>query len=496
MRSGFVYMALKRQVASGLFWVALSTVASRLVSFLTTLILAKLLVPADFGLVALALLAINSLQFFQELGFGAALIYRQEDVEEATHTAFFSIIAMSLILYGVAAVGAPAVAHFFATPRLTAVLRVLALIMVIGSFGQVPYVLLAKELDFRRRAAPDLIAGFGGSVLSIALALSGFGVWSLVYGQLLESGLRAASVWWVCPWRPRFRFRWDLARDLFGYGKHIISARVLIFFITNIDDAFVGKLNGDAALGFYGLAYKISNLPATQITRLINQVMFPAFSRMRGQLAEVRRTYFTAVRTVAWLSAPIAVATVVFAPDFVRSLYGDTWAPAILPMQLLAIYGFIRSIAANMGNIFRAGGRPQWLAYIAAWRLLTMAALLYPITRRFGIVGVSALSAGVAVVDFFISAWLVNRILDAPVFEYMRIIGPTLACAMLAAGAGRVVQTFSHTRPLIGLLIAGLVMGMAYLPLIWLVDGEARRQTGRLIRAVPWWPGRAVEEMK
>ncbi len=479
-------MTLKRQVASGFFWVALSTIASRLVSFLTTLILAKLLVPADFGLVALALLAINSLQFFQELGFGAALIYRQEDVEEASYTAFFTIIGMSLLLYAVAALGAPVVASFFDAPRLTAVLRMLALTMVIGSFGQVPYVLLSKELDFRRRMAPEVLSGLGGSLLAIGLALEGFGVWSLVYGQVTESALRTLLVWRFCSWRPRWSFRWALARDLFGYGKHIVGSQVLIFLITNIDDAFVGKLAGAAALGFYGLAYKISNLPATQITRLINQVMFPAFSRMRSQQEEMRRTYFTIVRTVAWLSTPITVATVVFAPDFVRILYGKTWEPAIVPLQLLAVYGFIRSIAANMGNIFRAGGRPQWLVYIAAWRLVTMAALLYPATAYYGIVGVSALSAGVAVVDFLISAWLVDKILESSIVEYGRILIPIMICALIAAGVGKGVQMLPWRRPLVGLLGAGLAMGGAYLPMLWLVDGALRRQMGALWRAAPW----------
>jgi PST family polysaccharide transporter/lipopolysaccharide exporter len=391
---------------------------------------------------------------------------------------------------------APAVAGFFNEPRLTAVLRVLALTMVLGSFGQVPYVLLSKELDFQRRAVPEVLAGVGGSLLSIALALNGFGVWSLVYGQVVESGLRTLLVWRFCPWRPRFAFSWTTARDLFGYGKHIFSSQVLIFLITNVDDAFVGKLAGTAALGFYGLAYKISNLPATQITRLINQVMFPAFSRMRDQMGEMSHLYFVAVRTVAWLSAPIAIATVVFAPDFVNILYGDTWAPAILPMQLLAVYGFIRSIAANMGNIFRAGGRPEWLVYIAAWRLATMAVLLYPATRYYGIVGVSALSAGVAVADFLISAWLVDAILGTSAFEYARIVSPSLICALVAAGVGRAAQVLSPVRPLVGLLEAGIVMGLIYALLIWLADGELRRQVSALGRAVPWLYRHVVGSVK
>lgn len=471
-------MSLKRQVASGLFWVAFAQLAGRGLSFVTTLILAKLLAPSLFGLVGMAVLAIAALQYFQDVGFDAALIYRRGDIGEATHTAFFTVILTSLLIYGVAAWGAPLVGAFFREPDVVPVLRVLALTVPITSLGRVPYILLSRELDFRRRILPELIANVIGSGAQIGLALTGSGVWSLVWGQITRSVAATVLVWFVTSWRPRLSWRWKLARELFSYGKHIVSSQTLIFLITNVDNAVVGRYAGQAALGFYQFAYNLSNTPATQITSIISQVMFPTFAKLADENAGQTRAryYLTTVRYVTWITVPIAVATILFAPQFIRGLYGDTWAPAILPLQLLAVYGLIRSVAANMGSIFRAMGKPQWLTYIAAWRLVTMLVFLYPVTMRWGIDGVSALSVIVAVIDFGISASLVGRLVDAPWPAYARMLGPTGAAALIAGFAAQ--WLYPHLplpKASFNLLAVGVILVALYAVLVWLLDRQFRQ---------------------
>lgn len=470
-------MTLKRQVVSGLFWVALAQLVSRLLSFVTTLILARLLAPAAFGLVGTALLAIAALQYFQDIGFDAALIYRRQEVEEASHTAFLIVIISSLAVYGVAVLSAPAVAALFRQPEVTEVLRVLALAIPISSLGRVPYVLLNREMDFRRRILPELVASALGNAASIVLALRGAGVWSLVWGQqLLRTGLAMVLVWFVTSWRPRLYFNLRLARELFNYGKHIVSAQTLIFLITNVDNAVVARYAGQTALGLYSFAYNLSNTPATQITSIISQVMFPAFSKLAGDTGQARaRYYLTIVRFVSWVTVPIAVATIVFAREFMIGLYGEEWAGAVVPLQLLAVYGLIRSVAANMGSVFRAMGKPQWLTYIAAWRLATMLLTLYPAVRWGGIIGVSALSAAVALVDFIISAHLLGKLVEAPWRAYIRILAPTGLAALAAAFVARAIHPILLLpKTTLRLAVAGIVMVGIYVALAWLIDPQLR----------------------
>ncbi len=477
-------MSLKRQIAGGLFWVSLAQLASRGLSFVTMLILAKLLAPAMFGLVGMAMLAIAALQYFQDIGFDAALVYRRDDVNEASYTAFSTVIVTSLLVYLIAVAAAPLVAAFFRQPNVVPILRVLALTVPISSFGRVPYILLSRDLDFRRKIFPELTANVIGSGASIVFALNGQGVWSLVWGQLMRTTLAMLLVWPVTRWRPRLRFDRQAAREMFSYGKHIVSSQTLIFLITNVDDAIVGRYAGQAALGFYQFAYNLSNTPATQITSVVSQVMFPAFARMEGDVGQLRaRYYLTTVRYVAWITVPMAVATILFAPEFIRGLYGDVWAPAILSLQLLAVYGFIRSIAANMGSIFRAMGKPQWLTYIATWRLATMLIFLYPVTKRWGIDGVSALSAVVAVIDFGISASLVGRLVEVPWRAYVTMLIPSGAAALVAGLAAHwIYPSLPLPKAAWNLVLTGTLLVLLYAVLAWLIDRELRAAVQMILK--------------
>jgi O-antigen/teichoic acid export membrane protein len=480
-------MTLHARVSRGLFWEGGAALIGQGMGFLVSLLLARLLTPEYFGLIGIATLAIQSLVFFQELGFSAALIYRQDDVEAAANTAHWTILATSMLLYAAAYLLSPLVAQFFRSPEVTPVLRVLALTIVINSFSRVPYTLLAKELDFRKKVLPEVASSMVGNLAALLLAWIGWKVWALVAGELISALLVTILVYLFSPWRPKFQFVRSLFGELFGYGKHIAVSQILIFGITNIDDMFVGRMLGKAALGQYGLAYKFSNTPATNITRLVNRVTFPAFSTLQASRERMRNAFFRQVRVVGALAMPIGVATVIFAHDFVYVLLNETWAPAIVPMQILAVYGVIRSVAANMGIIFQAGGKPQWLASIAAWRLVTMAVLLYPFIKWGGLVGVSLLSAGVAVVDFIISATLVDKVLDARMATYARILGPMLFYALLAGGLGYLVNAgllALGVWDVASLLAGGAALVLAYGLLTWWRDSELRPEFNRALAAL------------
>jgi O-antigen/teichoic acid export membrane protein len=477
-------MTLRHKVSHGLLWEGGAMIAGRALSLVVTLLMARLLAPSSFGLVSIATLAINSLVFFQELGFGAALIYRRDEVDRASHTAHWTIVASSTLLYMIAFAAAPLVAQFFRTPEVTAVLRVLALTIVISSLSRVPYSLLYKELDFRRKVLPEFLASFGGNAAALLLVVLGWGVWGLVWGQIVDAMLRTALVYWACPWRPRLTFDRPLFRQLFGFGKHVATSQILIFGVTNIDDLFVGRMLGDTALGQYGMAYRISNLPATNITRLVTRVTFPAFSQLQNDIGRMRSIYFRMVRYVSYLAMPVAVATVIFARDFVYVVLTDVWAPIITPLQLLAIYGLLRSVAANMGTVFQAGGKPQWLSSIALWRFITMAILLYPAIKLGGINGVCLLSAAVALVDFFISGLLSNRILQARMSAYWRVLLPLLALGAMAGAVGYLAEQglrAAGLRPIIALLAGGAVLLLVYGAVIYWRDPEVRQESNKVI---------------
>ncbi len=462
-------MSLGKKIRSGVFWVALASVSTRALGIVTRLVLAMLLTREAFGIVAGANLYVDALQLVREAGFGSALIYfrsrHPEEEEQAEYTTFWFVLGMALILYALTLVAAPLAVPFarHPNPLIAPVLRVLGLNLILGAFARVPMIRLAKQLDFKRRAIPDVVPNVVNVGVSLPLAVLGWGVWSLVYGRLAATLARVALAWWVTGWRPRWVFVPRLARTLFAYGKHIVGSQLLILGITNIDDVFVIRLLGWDPEGVYDNAYRLSNLPATQVTGVVNQVMFPALARVREDLQVFRHVYFQALRYVALVSVPIAGGTVLFAPDVVALIGAQKWHDMIVPMQLLAVYGLMRSLAANMGNVYRGGGRPQYLTYIAVWRLTTMALLLYPAIRWAGIVGVSALSAAVSLVDFVISVTLAHRILHTGWRDYVGALGIPLGVGALMTGLMfLILARWWPTPGLVRMIGAGIIYVGAY----------------------------------
>ncbi len=489
-------MSFRSQVANSAMWLGLSTVVIKILSFITiTLVLARVLQPADFGVVGIAWLAMNALDYFREMGIASALTYRQDDDDSiASDVAFITLLISSVAFYLVIYAAAPAVQYFFRDAQgVTPVLRVLALTTLINGISQTPYTLLAKELNFRNKAIPEIIGGIGNSIVAIGMALSGFGVWSLVGGYLTDAVLRSSLVWFFTRWRPRWRFDGRVWREMIGYGKHIVGSRLLIFGITNIDDAFIGRFLGAAPFGFYTLAYRLSNVPATHVTGLINNLMFPAFSKIQNDREHVRRVYFQTIHAVALITIPLSIGTLVLGPTFVHEYYLGKWDGAIVAMQWLVIYGLMRSIAANMGNIYRALGKPQWLTYLAMWRFFTMLILLYPAIRWAGIVGVSMLSAVVAVVDFLIAAWIGDKLLHGGYADYFRHLLPTLLSALISAGLAYWVMPYLPApHRLLPVLIASLFMVLVYGGFSWWRDAIFRRLiTGTLLH-IPFTRGLAT----
>ncbi len=470
-------MTLRRQATAGVFWVGVSTTANNFFSMLTRYILARMLLPAQFGLVSMAYIAIDFLQMFREMGFSSALIYYKGDMRKAADTTFVVTAALAGFLFILAFLGAPLVGTFFRSPELVGVLRALSVNIPISALGQVQFSLLAKNMAFKEKLLPDLIPTVVYGVVAVTLALMGLGVWSIVIARIADTILTSVLAWIVVPWwRPRWAYDPEQARELFNYGKHIVGSGVLIYFITNLDNTFIGRVLGEEQLGYYGFAYNLANLPATHISRLIGQVLFPAYSRIRDDMQMLRSVFFRTLHYVSLVAIPVAIGTIVFAAPFIETLYGERWSPATLPLQILGIYGLLRAVAVNMGSVFKAGGKPVWLTYIALLRLVVMALFLYPATKYFGVVGVSVLSAGVSVADFLLSSYLTNRIVRGSWLDYVRALALPLVLALVSAALAK----FSYARMagghgFIALATGTILMGVSYSLAVFMLDGHVRR---------------------
>jgi len=469
-------VTLRRKATAGAFWVGVSTALKSLFRMITRFILQRNLLPADFGLIMMAYTVIDFLRMFREMGFSYALIYRKGDVRKAADTTFVMTMAIAVVLFLIAFFSAPYVAVFYRSKDLLPVMRVLSVNILIAALGEVQLSLLAKNLAFREKLLPDLVPKVAYGLVAISLSLMGMGVWSIVIANIVDSVLTSVMAWVVVPWwRPKMRFYRQEAEELFKYGKHILGSGILIWLITNLDSLFVGRVLDEQSLGYYGSAYYLANLPATHISRVVSQVLFPAYSKIQEDVVAMRAAFFKTMHYVSLVSVPVAVGTIFFAAPFIDTVYGARWAPMIVPLQLLGIYGLLRSVAVNMGSVLKAGGKPNWLTYIATFRLAVMGLFLYPAAKYGGIVGVSAFSAVVSIVDFFISAILTNRIVRGRASDYVRCLWVPMAFSVLSALLARYAYGYMVAGGgFMALVMGGALMIGIYAALVFVVDCDAR----------------------
>ncbi len=376
----------QRVVKSG-FWVFFLRIINQGFSLLRLIILARILSPNDFGLMGIALLTMSILETFTQTGFQAALIQKKEEIKSYLDSAWTVLILRGFVLFVILYFIAPYAAVFFNTPEAKPIIRVIGFSILFQAVTNIGITYFKKELEFNK----EFIYQFTGTLADFIVAISAVlilrNVWALVLGLLAGNITRCFVSYLIHPYRPRLFFALEKVKELFGFGKWILGSSVLIFLITHGDDILVGKLLGTTALGFYQLAYRISNMPATEITHVISQVTFPAYSKLQDNIPKLREAYLKVLQLTAFLSFPIAGLIFVLAPDFTRIFLGEKWIPMVPAMQVLTLYGAIRAIGATTGPLFQGVGRPSICVKLAVIQLLMMIVIIYPLTNKFGIFG-------------------------------------------------------------------------------------------------------------
>ena len=381
--------SLSQRTIRGGIWVFAIRIASRLFGLVRTVILARLLAPKDFGLMGIALLAIATLDTLSQTGFNIALIQKKRNTEEYLDTAWTVQVIRGIVLCGILLAAAPLLAAFFDTPKAAAIIRVIAVAELIKSITNIGVVYFQKELEFNKMFVYQLSATVADLSVAISAALILRSVWALVFGLLARHFVSCIISYVIHPFRPRVKMDLRKSRELFDFGKWIFVSSILLFLITKGDDIFVGKLLGVTALGLYQMAYMLSNLPATEITHVISRVTFPAYSKLQDDLPKLREAYIKVLQLTAFISIPIAGGIFVLAPDFTQIFLGGKWMPIVPTMQALCIFGAIRSINATLGPIFEGVGKPEISTKLQFIQLILLAILIYPLSIRWGMLGVS-----------------------------------------------------------------------------------------------------------
>jgi len=475
-RTGPDEATLGRTAARAVMWNYVSFASGRLLVLATMVVLARLLTPEEFGIVAFAAVAVNWLAVLKDLGLGGAVIQRRDDTEEAAQTVYVLNLAMSVLLTLGTALAAPAVASFFREPLVVPILRVLSFTFVIQALGSIHVVLLRRNLDFRRKLVPDVGQAIIKGIASVAFALAGFGVWALVWGQLIGALASSILAWVVLPWKPRFRLHRRLVRPLMRFGMPLMLTDIQAAVWSNLDYVIVGRMLGGTALGVYTLAYRLPELLILSVWRVLGAAIFPFFSSIQQFPDLLRKGFLATIRYSQIVVVPLCVGLFITAGPAVEVLFGEQWRGAVPVLRLLAVFALVGSVGVNIGDVYKAIGRPDILAKLAFLELalLTPALLL---GARHGLIGVGAAHVAVATIDTAIRLTVARRFVGVTFRDIGRQLLPSLeAGAALAIVATGALWAASAAGDLVSLVAAVAAGGAVYVAALYRVDREAVRR--------------------
>lgn len=462
---------MEEKAIRGVPWNFLSFAGSKVLAVATTLVLARLLSPSDFGLMALALVAVNFLQWFGSISFSGALVVRQDLDLRSQGTLFTLTMASSAGAALLAIAIAPLAALFFDEPELTGVLAAMSGVLLIAGVSGFYEALLQRELEFRKRFAGYATQTVCNTVVSIGLAAGGAGVWSLVGGQLVGFLGLAAVLFALAPYRPRPTLDRKAARSIFVSSRGFLAQGMTAFIRLNIDTVVVGRVLGTTLLGYYSMAIRIGDLSYWAIADPVARATFPAFARSRHRGEDIRPTFLSVLRLVALVGCPFGLILSAGADPLVRAVFGEKWLPMVGPLAILGIWAALRPIETTLGWLLNSIGRADTAGWISV-------VILVPLIPAFVLathLGTLSAFAAVVLADTVLSLSLLSvfarKHLDLPLARLWGAIRPILLAAPVAwLAIWSVGRAVGADHALIGFVLAALSGLAAYAIVISLFD--------------------------
>jgi O-antigen/teichoic acid export membrane protein len=494
---------INRGMARGAVWMVTARTADRLLALASTMILARLLVPADFGLIAMATSIVAILELFGECGFDVALIQNPRATAQHYNTVWtFNVLIGAILAVALLAVAGPA-SRFYSEPRLESIILILAVGSLIQGFENVGVVAFRKELNFRR----DFQFLFGKRLISflvtIPLAFVFRNYWALVAGMVAARALGVLLSYILQKFRPKFSL--GGRTEIFHFTKWLMLGNVLAFVNTRAVDIMLGKISGPRELGIFNLAYEIASIPSSALIAPINRAIYPGYAKKADDLVVLRQSYLEVMSFVAALAMPAGVGLGAVATLLVPVVLGPKWLAATPVLIVLSLYGILLALKSNNHYVYLAVGKPRIATYLAAAQTLFLIPLIALGSARAGALGAALAYVGGQFFFSPISMSVIRRVLGLNFVDWVRIFWrPLVSCTLMwicvrflaslvdpvARDAGTLIL------PLIGCIAAGALVYTATSLALWLANSKPTGPESRaldLLRAkfpqLANWPG-------
>jgi PST family polysaccharide transporter len=447
-----------------MLWSAASLLGNKAVNFVSVMVLARLLAPAEFGVVAAIVVFLSFIELGSDLGMKATVVYEQETgVTERVQSAFTLNLIIAGLLTVIGVLCAPLVADFFGVGDQADLFRLGALTLLFVGLGNIHDALLVRGMDFKRRTIPQIVRAAVRATLSISLAFAGLGAEALVIGMLAGAAAWTLAQWIISPLRPTFDLDMKIVRGMAAYGSAAALLEVLAVIGNRADTAIVGRVLGERALGLYTIAFRVPELAIETVAWNTSEVAFPALARKRAiDRGDLARSTLRLLRFQALYALPIAAGLAMVATPLIVVLFSSKWASAGGVTAAIAVKAGITAVVFPLGDVFKVLGRQRVLVALSAIQLPIMVATIIAVAPT-GIVAVAWARAGFTALLGIVQVWFVLRALDSDVRALLSTLRPALVTAagvLIGAAAGRFAVEGSYFVELIVVTAGGAGGGL------------------------------------
>ena len=418
---------LKNSIVRGLKWSSVSQISRQILQYISTIILVGILSPDDFGLIAMALLVINFLDIFKDLGTSSALIQNQNLSDYLKSSVFWINFTFGAIFTLVIYFLSPLIAQLFNSDKITPVLQVLSLIFIISGLSLTQKALLERSLSFKTLANIELVSSALGFFAALYLAFNGFGVWSLVAQVLTFTIFNSTLLWIFSSWKPKFYFRLHDIKSIASYSLNLVGFNLINYIARNSDYFLIAKFLDERSLGHYYLAYRIMLYPLQNISTVVSRVIFPSFSILQNDNIRLSQSYLKLTNLIALLTFPMMAGMAIVSYDFTNVFFGSEWNVGLVALLIviLAPVGALQSIVSTVGIIYQVKGKTDWMF---RWSIFATSVMVigFLIGLKWGVVGISVSYLVTNIVLLYPAFLIPFKLIGLRVYSYFKSFGSTL----------------------------------------------------------------------
>lgn len=452
--------ALREQAICGVLWSVMELAGKQGLQFVIFVVLARLLNPRDFGVIAMISIFIALAQSVIDSGFGQALIQKQDATRTDESSVFYLNVVVGVLMCAALFVAAPWIAAFYRLPELTWVTRAFSFTLVINSFMTVQNALSVKSLRFKRRSVALLVAIAVSGVVGIGAAYCGFGVWALVAQSIAMSLANVLVFWVICPWRPALCFDFNSIKRLAGFGSNMLFSGLLNTLFDKGYLVVIGKLYSVGELGLYQTANQLVSLCAHTWAKVVTQVNFPVMAQIQDDPERMRRAFRQALKMVFLVISPMMVGIAVAAPNIVAVVLGGRWLPCVPFVQILCVIGLLYPIhTLNLGSLIAQGRADLFFRLEVIKKIMVVLVIL--VSCRYGVLGLLYGQLASSIAALLINTYYTKRFIGLGVFAQLRCVWRIFAM-VACMGVVAFAFTFMPQGALVKLVCQVLASALCY----------------------------------